>query len=86
MTNLTDQQALADIAEVLYVEPAELDHNADLRDQGIDSVRIMELVEKWRRAGVEKIDFIALAEDQRIEHWLEVLRGLQAQHTGHAGR
>jgi aryl carrier-like protein len=74
---VTDEQALADIADLLYVEPADLDHEADLRDQGMDSVRVMELVERWRSAGVTDIDYIALAEDQRVTHWLTVLRDLQ---------
>lgn len=75
--NVTDDQALADIADLLYLEPADLDHEADLRDQGMDSVRVMELVERWRSAGLTRIDYIALAEDQRVAHWLTVLRELQ---------
>lgn len=75
--SITKDQALADIAELLNLEPAELDAELDLRDQGIDSIRTMELVERWRRAGVEKVDFIVLAEDQRISRWLEVLDDLQ---------
>jgi aryl carrier-like protein len=74
---VTDDQALADIADLLYLEPADLDHEADLRDQGMDSVRVMELVERWRSAGLTQIDYIALAEDQRVAHWLTVLRELQ---------
>ena len=74
---VTDDQALADIADLLYLEPAELDHEADLRDQGMDSVRVMELVERWRSAGLTQIDYIALAEDQRVAHWLTVLRDVQ---------
>ena len=75
--SVTNDQALADIAELLNIAPAELDAELDLRDQGVDSIRIMELVERWRRAGVEKVDFIALAEDQRVSRWLEVLGDLQ---------
>ncbi|MEU4835546.1 phosphopantetheine-binding protein [Streptosporangium sp. NPDC023615] len=74
---ITDDQAIADIADLLYLEPGDLDHEADLRDQGMDSVRVMELVETWRGAGVTGIDYIMLAEDQRVTHWLTVLRGLQ---------
>ncbi|GAA4208578.1 hypothetical protein GCM10022252_73880 [Streptosporangium oxazolinicum] len=74
---ITDEQALADIADLLYLEPGDLDHEADLRDQGMDSVRVMELVETWRGAGVMGIDYIMLAEDQRVTHWLTVLRRLQ---------
>ena len=74
---ITDDRALADIADLLYLEPGELDHEADLRDQGMDSVRVMELVEKWRAAGLPELDYIMLAEDQRVTHWLTELRGLQ---------
>ncbi len=74
---VTADQALADIADQMNVPVAEVDHELDLRDQGMDSVRVMELVEKWRSDGVTKVDFIQLAEDQRVTHWLGVLRELQ---------
>ncbi|MEV6281562.1 phosphopantetheine-binding protein [Kribbella sp. NPDC051770] len=74
---LSSEQMIADIADVLYVEPAEIDHELSLRDQGMDSVRLMDLVERWRTAGVERIDFITLAEDSRLEHWVEVMEKLQ---------
>ena len=74
---ITDEQALADIADLLYLEPGDLDHEADLRDQGMDSVRVMELVERWRNAGLTELDYIQLAEDQRVEHWITVLHELQ---------
>ncbi|GLY32183.1 phosphopantetheine-binding protein [Kineosporia sp. NBRC 101731] len=75
--SITNEQVLADIAELLNVEPGDVDAEMDLRDQGIDSIRIMELVERWRGAGVEKVDFIVLAEDQRLSRWLQVLADLQ---------
>lgn len=76
---ITEERALSDIADILYVEVSDLDAAVDLRDQGMDSVRIMEIVQKWRAAGLPEVDFIALAEDQRIEHWLSVLRSLQSE-------
>ena len=74
---LSSEQAVADVADVLYVEVCELDHGADLRDQGMDSVRIMELVDKWRQAGVDRLDYIVLAQDPRLQRWLDVLDTLQ---------
>ena len=74
---LSSEQAVADVADVLYVEVGELDHGADLRDQGMDSVRIMELVDKWRQAGVDRLDYIVLAQDPRLQRWLDVLDTLQ---------
>lgn len=81
---VTKDQAIADVAGVLYVEPAAVDLEIDLRDQGMDSVRVMELVERWRTAGVPGIDFIALAQDQRLSRWITVLDELQ--HGGPTGR
>src|SRR5699024_6485468 len=74
---VTREQAIQDVADALFMEPSQLDTSADLLDQGMDSVRIMGLVERWRSAGVTHIDFIALAEDQRLEQWLEKLASLQ---------
>ncbi|MEE2059051.1 phosphopantetheine-binding protein [Rhodococcus artemisiae] len=76
--SVTEEQALSDIASILYVDVDDLDIDADLRDQGMDSVRVMEIVQLWRSAGLPGVDFISLAEDQRIEHWLGVLRAQQA--------
>ena len=74
---LSTEQLIADVADVLYLEPAAVDYELNLSDQGMDSVRLMELVERWRSAGVERIDFITLAEDSRLGHWIEVMEKLQ---------
>ena len=74
---LSTEQMIADVADVLYLEPAAVDYELNLSDQGMDSVRLMELVERWRSAGVERIDFITLAEDSRLGHWIEVMEKLQ---------
>lgn len=75
---VAEQQALSDIAEVLYVDVAELGPEVRLDDLGMDSVRIMELLERWRSSGVADLDFPALAEDPHLSHWLGVLRRLQS--------
>ncbi|GAB3949638.1 hypothetical protein GCM10029976_082960 [Kribbella albertanoniae] len=76
--SLTTEQLIADVADVLYIEPKEIDYELSLRDQGMDSVRLMDLVERWRTAGLDRIDFITLAEDSRLAHWIEVVEKLQA--------
>jgi aryl carrier-like protein len=76
--SLSTEQLIADVADVLFLEPAEIDYELSLRDQGMDSVRLMDLVERWRTAGVDRIDFITLAEDSRLGHWIEVIEKLQA--------
>ncbi|BBG03310.1 MULTISPECIES: TIM barrel protein [Pseudonocardia] len=77
--SLTADEAAADVAEVLFLEPRDVDHRLDLREQGLDSVRTMELVDRWRRAGVPGVSFVLLAEDRRLERWLELLGELQAE-------
>jgi aryl carrier-like protein len=75
---LSTEQLIADVADVLYLEPSEIDYELSLHDQGMDSVRLMDLVERWRTAGVDRIDFITLAEDSRLGHWIEVMEKAQA--------
>ncbi|UGT45483.1 phosphopantetheine-binding protein [Nocardia yamanashiensis] len=67
------QWAIDDVATALGVDPAELTLDTDLLDAGLDSVRIMSLVEKWRAAGHEHIDFPTLAGDPVLRSWLEAL-------------
>lgn len=69
---LSPERILADVAEVLG-EPAEAiaDHD-DLLDRGMDSIRLMSLVETWRKHGAET-DFIALAEEPTVAAWRRLL-------------
>lgn len=76
--SLTADAATADVAELLFLDPGEVDHRLDLREQGLDSVRTMELVDRWRRAGVSEVSYVLLAEDRRLERWLDVLHELQS--------
>ena len=78
---ISDKRVLADVAEVLYLDIEELDEHTDLRVQGMDSVRLMQLVDRWRRAGAKDIDYIVLAEDQRVSRWIEVLAELTIGET-----
>ncbi|QLY33185.1 phosphopantetheine-binding protein [Nocardia huaxiensis] len=71
-TALADR-VIADVATALGVDPAELTGDANLLDAGLDSVRIMSLVEKWRAAGYEHIDFPTLASDPVLSSWIEAL-------------
>lgn len=60
------------IATLLDVNPADLQEDDSLLDWGLDSIRIMSLVERWRGAGVE-LNFMALAENPTLEAWWEKL-------------
>lgn len=64
---------IADIAAALGVEPGELTEDTNLFDAGLDSVRLMQLVEKWRTAGAPEADFVTLAADPVLGLWLDIL-------------
>ncbi|WP_440900364.1 phosphopantetheine-binding protein [Actinosynnema sp.] len=72
--SLTAERVRADVAEVLGVAPEELDGDADLLDLGLDSVRVMGLVERWRAAGAE-VEFPDLAEQPELAHWTALVVG-----------
>lgn len=67
------QDVIADIAAALGVAPHEVSEDADLTDAGLDSVRLMSLVEKWRSAGADQADFATLAAEPVLSAWLDVL-------------
>ncbi|MBK0868060.1 MAG: isochorismatase [Saccharopolyspora sp.] len=69
---LTLDDVRADVAELLYEDPSELADDENLLDWGLDSVRIMSLVERWRRLGVQ-ITFADLAERPSLADWWSVL-------------
>jgi len=63
----------ARIADLLYVEPDELGLHDDLMDAGLDSIRVMTLIEDWRREGRD-IGFADLLDRPTIAAWSELLR------------
>ncbi|QIS05489.1 isochorismatase [Nocardia brasiliensis] len=74
------QDVIADIAAALGVAPHEVPADGDLTDAGLDSVRLMSLVEKWRANGATEADFATLAAEPVLDAWLDVLV------PGHADR
>ncbi|MBQ0924375.1 phosphopantetheine-binding protein [Saccharopolyspora endophytica] len=70
--NLTLEAVREQVAELLYEDPSELTDDEDLIDWGLDSVRIMTLVEQWRKQGVQ-ISFADLAERPTLADWWKVL-------------
>ncbi|MGW4379742.1 phosphopantetheine-binding protein [Kitasatospora sp. NPDC004531] len=51
----------AEIAELLGERPEDLHDEDDLRDLGLDSMRVMHLVETWRARGA-RVEFADLAD------------------------
>lgn len=69
---MTLEQLRGDVAELLYVEPAEIADDDDLMSLGLDSVRVMSLTEKWRRGGVD-VSFVDLAERFTLGSWWQLI-------------
>ena len=65
-------QICADTARILDVESDELLADVSLVDQGLDSVRLMALVEEWRNAGAD-VDFVTLASTPVLDNWVDEL-------------
>ncbi|GHA87647.1 phosphopantetheine-binding protein [Streptomyces termitum] len=66
------ERLVRDVAGVLYVEPGEIDPDESLIDQGLDSIRLMSLVETWRADGAET-GFVELAEHPTLREWAALL-------------
>lgn len=62
----------ADVAELLHRSPEEVLATENLFESGLDSVRLLTLLERWREAGAE-LSFVDLAELPTLEHWLTLL-------------
>ncbi|HEY0636677.1 MAG TPA: phosphopantetheine-binding protein [Pseudonocardiaceae bacterium] len=69
MAPLTADAVRAAVAELLYLEPQELAADDNLFEAGLDSVRLLTLVERWRGAGAD-VSFIDLAEQPTLAAWL----------------
>ena len=66
------EELRAEIASALETTPEQIDPDADLTDQGLDSVRMMGLVERIHAAG-HSVDYADLAEDPRLTAWDQLL-------------
>lgn len=75
---LTLEEMRSDIAELLHERPEDILDDDNLMDLGLDSMRVMTLLERWGRAGVN-LDFSLIAERPTLAGWWEVAQ--QAQDT-----
>ncbi len=62
----------AEVARLLGVPPDELEFDENLMNAGLDSIRLMSLLERWRRAGAVTT-FVELAERPTLADWWRVL-------------
>ncbi|WP_326673909.1 phosphopantetheine-binding protein [Streptomyces sp. NBC_01257] len=75
---LSPERIRADIAELLGCDPDGIAPDENLVDLGLDSVRIMVLVERWRAAGAATLEFPDLFELPELAHWTALLTGVKA--------
>ncbi|MEU5878794.1 phosphopantetheine-binding protein [Spirillospora sp. NPDC047279] len=68
-STLTAEQVRADVAAMVGCDPAEITPDENLFDLGLDSVRIMTLVERWREAGAPHLEVPDLAERPELAYW-----------------
>lgn len=76
--SLTLEEVRAQEAHVLTLDPMDLGNEEDLINRGLDSIRIMKLVEQFRRSGVE-VTFVELAERSTIADWWRLLASRSPQ-------
>lgn len=69
---LTLQLVRQQVAALLDEAPSDIDDSENLVDKGLDSIRIMSLVEKWRSIGVD-VTFMKLAKGPTISNWWSLL-------------
>lgn len=69
---LSRKQVREDVAELLLQAASEIGDDENLLERGLDSIRIMSLVERWRRTGAA-ISFVELAERPTLTDWYALL-------------
>ncbi|WP_328491588.1 phosphopantetheine-binding protein [Streptomyces sp. NBC_00414] len=69
---LTQDTFRADLAEFLHLRPDEVDLAESPLDAGLDSLRIVTLVERWQATGVD-VSFVDLAERTSFAQWWQLL-------------
>ncbi|MGW0191676.1 phosphopantetheine-binding protein [Streptomyces sp. NPDC003362] len=70
---LTMELIRADVADCLGEDPADIPVDENLVDHGLDSVRLMTLLERWRREHGVTAGFADLAEQPAVEAWARLL-------------
>ncbi|AGP31597.1 phosphopantetheine-binding protein [Corynebacterium terpenotabidum] len=69
------EELMAKVAVLMNTGVEDLDPDEELMDQGLDSVRLVEVVTFLREAGYHA-DFADLAEESSLNAWRELLEDL----------
>ncbi|GHF77044.1 MULTISPECIES: phosphopantetheine-binding protein [Streptomyces] len=83
---LTLRRFRADLAELLHLEPEEVDLDDSPVGAGLDSLRLVTLTERWQEYGID-VSFIDLADLPSFQRWWQLLdeRQRARQEAGHHG-
>ncbi|MEN1969321.1 isochorismatase family protein [Lentibacillus sp. N15] len=68
MDSFTFDSMRQQVANMLGIEAEEFSETEDLMSLGLDSIRLMSLVESWRQAGLQ-VNFMELAEKSTLSAW-----------------
>lgn len=77
---LSPDRLRREVADLLGVPAGQLAADVSLPEQGLDSIRLMTLVERWRARGAG-VTFADLAERPTLTAWGELL-AIRAGHHG----
>lgn len=69
---LSEQRIIDDVAQILEVDAATISRETTLADAGLDSLRMVMLVENWRSEGNE-VDFQELISLPTLGQWIDAL-------------
>lgn len=77
---LSPDQLRRDVAAVLGVVAESVAGDMPLQEQGVDSIRLMTLVEHWRGRGAS-VTFADLAERPTLAEWSELVISPPGRHA-----
>ncbi|MGP9041787.1 isochorismatase family protein [Cytobacillus kochii] len=70
-SNRTHSEIKTKVAEILDISPSEIKDDDDLVSLGLDSIRMMTLVEEWRAEGAD-VNFMKMASNPTLQAWYEM--------------
>jgi bifunctional isochorismate lyase/aryl carrier protein len=85
ISSLSIAELRSQLANLLQCSPQEIGSEDNLLDWGLDSIRLMSLVERWRQAGIE-VSFTDLAERPTLANWSQLLARQAAERGQYAHR
>ncbi|MFD5650511.1 phosphopantetheine-binding protein [Streptomyces sp. NPDC127039] len=81
-TDFTVERLRQDVAELLYVDADDVPADESVFDHGLDSVRMMALVQRWRADGAAEVDLPQLAQRPTLTDWAALLAPAGAPRAG----